>query len=208
MGYLDKQSRVIDIVLTERGRKLFSVGKLDFSYFGLFDDGIDYDPPDVLSDEEVEVQIESTPMMEAPFIPDVWGNVAPLEPVNHLFTAAPGYSSIPHVDLPLTGTRLELRADQRRESDGSYRRTGTSHARIDMTVTGDSLPVNQGFIVRVLSSGSDITKPLEFRHDLQGRRAYDPFIAASVDSEDQAQRANFEDPSSVRIQNPFVGRKS
>lgn len=68
MGYLDKQSRVIDVVLTECGRRLYALGKLDFAYFGLFDDMIDYDPVKAsgsFTDDERDQQAEATPILEA-----------------------------------------------------------------------------------------------------------------------------------------------
>lgn len=209
MGYLDKQSRVIDVVLTERGRKLYSVGALDFSYFALFDDGVDYDPMPPFgsySDDERELQIELSPVLEAPSVPDVRGTVAAMEPINHVFTAAPGYVQIPQMSLPLDGASVTLMADQRVE-DGVYRRTGTSLAQIDMDVIGDVERGNPGFIVRVLSSGTDGHQPLGFRRDLLGRRSYDPFIAATIDLEDQMERPSVAAPDSARVVERFTPRK-
>lgn len=209
MGYLDKQSRVIDVVLTERGRKLYSAGALDFAYFALFDDGIDYDPvasSGSYSDADREYQIELAPVLEAPSIPDVRGTVAALEPINHVFTAAPGYIEIPQMVLPQDGASVTLMADQRNE-DGVYRRTGTSLAQIDMDVIGDTERGNPGFIVRVLSSGTDGHQALEFRRDLLGRRSYDPFIAATIDLEDQMERPSIAAPDSSRVAERFTPRK-
>lgn len=203
MGYLDKQSRVIDVVLTERGRRLYSMGSLDFTYFGLFDDCIDYDPVsggDAFDDDEREEQIEASLVLEAPYVKDVRGTIGPLEPIDHVFTAAPGYASIPVMRSPSDGSSLDLMADQRR-SDGVYRRTGTSLAQIDMGVTGDVERGNPGFIVRVLASGSNGLQPLGFRRDLQARRAVDPFIAVSLDDEVVADRLLVRDPDTIRVPN-------
>lgn len=209
MGYLDKQSRVIDVVLTERGRKLYSVGRLDFAYFGLFDDCVDYDPAassGSFSDEERERQIEATPILEAPFVRDVRGTVAPLEPIDHIFTASPGYVQIPTMVAPLDGSEVDLMADQRRE-DGVYRRTGTSLAQIDLDVIGEVERGNPGFIVRVLSSGSNGLQPLEFRRDLSARRAVDPFIAVAVDDEGISDRLLVRQPESMRVEDRNTRRK-
>ncbi len=202
MGYLDKQSRVIDIVLTERGRRLYAAGELEFSFFGLFDDGIDYDPfyTGSLSEEERALQIESTPMLEAPFIKDIRGTVAPLEPTSHIFTASPGYVRIPHMTEP-DESSVDLRADQRRDG-GTYSRTGTNSPQIELYVDGDTERGNPGFLVRVLSSGSNGLQPLPPRHDLSGRRAYDSFIAMAVDNEDVLDKPKIEDPSSIRSSRP------
>lgn len=209
MGYLDKQSRVIDVILTEQGRKLYATGRLDFAYFGLFDDCIDYDPvagSGSFSDDDREAQIEATPVFEAPFIKDVRGTIAPLEPTAHAFTAAPGYTVIPTMQGPIDGDSVTLMADQRRDGD-TYRRTGTSLAQIDMEVIGEAERGNPGFIVRVLSSGSSGLQPLEFRRDLDARRAVDPFIAVAIDSEDPVDRRLVRDPDSLRVANRSNPRK-
>lgn len=200
MGYLDKQSRVIDIVLTERGRRLYAVGQLDFAFFGLFDDGLDYDPyySGTLTDHEREEQIESTPMLEAPFIREVRGASAPMEPRSHLFTAAPGYDSIPQMASPIDATEVDLAADQRRR-DGMYVRTGTSQAQIEMSVVGDTEQGNPGFIVRVFSSGSNGLQALDLRKDLNGRRSFDPFLAVAIDDEPVLDLPKVGDASSVRL---------
>jgi hypothetical protein len=209
VGYLDKQSRVIDVILTEHGRKLYATGRLDFAYFGLFDDCIDYDPlpgSGSFSDDEREVQIEATHVLEAPFIRDVRGTVAPLEPTAHIFTAAPGYTVIPAMRSPVDDDSVILMADQRREGD-TYRRTGTSLAQIDMGVVGEVERGNPGFIVRVLSSGSNGLQSLEFRRDLDARRAVDPFIAVAIDSEGVVDRRLVRDPDATRVANRSNPRK-
>lgn len=201
MGYLDKQSRVLDVLLTERGRKLFAVGRLDFAYFGLFDDCLDYDPvPSTgsYSDAEREVQIEATPMLEAPFVKDVRGATAPLEPIDHIFTAIDGYREIPRMLSPTDGDEAPLMADQRNE-DGVYRRTGTSFSQIDPRVVGDAEKGNPGFVVRVFASGSNGLQPLRFRHDLSSRRVADPFVAVAVDAELLQDEPNVSAPDSSRI---------
>lgn len=43
-GFLDKNTRVIDMILTGRGRSLLSQGKLRFVYWMPFDDEVHYDP--------------------------------------------------------------------------------------------------------------------------------------------------------------------
>lgn len=202
MGYLDKQSRVIDVVLTEFGRKLYASGQLEFSFFALFDDMVDYDPVLVggsYTDEQIEEQIEAAPVLEAPVIPDVRGTVAPMEPVSHVFTAAPGYSVIPRMVSPADGSSLSLAADQRRTGDGLYSRTGTSLAEVDPSLVGDAERCSPGFIVRVLASGTMGHRLLDPKNDLLGRKAYDPFIGASVDEEEQGERPTVTAPDSSRV---------
>ncbi len=209
MGYLDKQSRVIDVVLTERGRKLFSVGRLDFAYFGLFDDCIDYDPVAAsgsFSHDDREAQIEATLVPEAPFVKDIRGTVSPLEPTAHVFTAAPGYAVIPSMTDPIDDDSITLMADQRRDG-GVYRRTGTSFAQITMGMTGETERGNPGFIVRVLSSGSNGLQPLKFRRDLSARRAIDPFVAIAVDNEEPVDGLFVKEPDNTRVQDRITPRK-
>ncbi|MBV8072367.1 MAG: hypothetical protein JO270_20865 [Acidobacteriaceae bacterium] len=43
-GFLDKNTQVVDMILTMEGKRLLSRGELQFVYFALFDDEIDYDP--------------------------------------------------------------------------------------------------------------------------------------------------------------------
>src|SRR5580704_7370511 len=72
-GFLDKQTRIIDMVLTAAGRNLLSRGKLNFTYWMSFDDEIDYQPFISQSGTMTALQfssslydeIESTPIREA-----------------------------------------------------------------------------------------------------------------------------------------------
>lgn len=184
MGFLDKQSRVIDVVLTERGRRLFATGELDFAYYAMFDDGIDYDPysSGSLSHEEREEMIESTLMLEAPFIPEVRGAEAPGEPRSHVFTAAPDYAAIPHLNSPSDGSSIEITCDQVKR-ENLYHRINSSRAQIDLSLQGEVETSNPGFLIRVFSSGSNGLTELDPRRDLAGRRSYDPFIAISIDTD-------------------------
>lgn len=43
-GFLDKNTRIVDMVLTMEGKRLLAEGGLQFVYFALFDDEIDYNP--------------------------------------------------------------------------------------------------------------------------------------------------------------------
>lgn len=183
MGFLDRKSRVVDVVLTERGRRLFANGELDFTYVAFFDDGIDYDPYSTgsLTEEERDDLIHSSPMFEAHVVPDRWSSQLPLEPVSHLFTASPGFNGVPRIMMPSTGSRVSLRCDQE-QTDGLFRRTRTGFAKIDLELSVGSQP-SEGFSIHVFSSGSNGLAEVKSRRDLKGRRALDPFIAVSVDDE-------------------------
>lgn len=206
MGFLDKRDRVIDFVLTERGRELYAMGQLEFEYFSLSDDGLDYDPYSTgsLSDADRDIQIRAIPSWEAPLVRDVRDSSAPLEPTNHLFRASAGYERVPYVSSPATGSALDLMCDQAREG-GSYRRSGTSIAQIDLGVSGEAEAVNPGFQIRVFSSGSAGLTEVYSRRDMAGRRAFDPFIAAVIDGEVTPDVAKVDDPSSARAARQAFG---
>lgn len=207
MGFLDKRDRVTDFVLTERGRELYASGRLDFAYFSLLDDGLDYDPWSTgsLSDADRELQVRALPMWEAPVVRDVRGATAPLEPIRHLFSASPGYGTVPALSSPVDGSSLVLMCDQGRDADGSYRRTGTSLAQIDLSLRGEVAGENPGFAIRVFSSGSTGLTELLPRRDLAGRRSLDPFVSISIDSETVSDVGSVDDPTSRRRSSAALG---
>lgn len=179
----------MDVVLTERGRRLFANGELDFAYVSFFDDGIDYDPysPEDLTDSDRDRLIQSSQMFEAPVVPARDSHQLPLEPVCQLFPGSPGYLGVPRMMAPSTGSLVELRCSQVR-TEGFYRRTSTGFAQIDLELSVGAQP-GQGFSIHVYSSGSDGMTELKMRRDLNGRRALDPFIAVAVDDEELLDKA-------------------
>ena len=199
MGFLDRKSRVIDVVLTGRGRELFALGELDFAYYAFFDDGIDYDPWSTgsLTAEEREELIHSTPMLEAPLVPDRRTTVIPLEPTSFLFKAAPDYGAVPRLLQPNpTGSQAVLRCDQV-SSGSSFMRTGTSLAVVPLEVSAETAG-SEGFSVHFYTSGSNGLSELRTRTDLRGRRVLDPFVALSIDDEVPPDRPDPSEPDSTR----------
>ncbi len=199
MGFLDRKSRVIDVVLTGRGRELFALGELDFAYYAFFDDGIDYDPWSTgsLTDEEREELIHSSPMFEAPFVPDRRTTVIPLEPTSFVFKAAPDYGSVPRLIQPNpTGSSAVLRCDQF-SSGSSFIRTGTSLAVVPLEVSSEVAGAD-GFSVHFYVSGSNGLSELRTKTDLRGRRTLDPFVSLSIDDEVPPDRPDPSKPDSRR----------
>lgn len=190
---------MVDFVLTERGRKLYARGQLDFTYFSLLDDGIHYDPyvTGTMTDSDRDVQVSAQPMWEAPLVRDTRLSVAPLEPTGHLFTAGDGYRTVPQMVAPSSSSQLSLMCDQVRDGD-AYKRSGTSTAQIDLAVSGEAESVNPGFQVRVFSSGTQGLVRLRPRTDLAGRRALDPFIAVVIDDERMPDGPSVDSPASSR----------
>lgn len=185
MGYLDRKSRVVDFALTERGRALYSVGKLNFSYYSFFDDGFDYDPYMTAPNPEyddVQIAAESLPMFEVPFIKNVNDMVSPLQPVSNVFTAAPDYHLLPYISSPENNMHVTSSCIQDINGD-TYDRSSTSEAQIDLVISGEKEAGNKGFIVKVFLSSSNGLSELEIKQDTLGRKVYDSFLAVKVDNE-------------------------
>jgi len=72
-GFLDRNTRIVDMVLTNNGKRLLSKGALHFCYWSPFDDEIEYSPIIAESASLTPVQlsssiyqsIETTPIREA-----------------------------------------------------------------------------------------------------------------------------------------------
>lgn len=201
MGFLDRKSRVLDIVLTGRGRELFATGELNFSYYAFFDDGIDYDPwsSGSLTAEEVDDLIHSSPMLEPHSIQDRRSTIIPLEPTSFLFNAATDYTSVPKMTSPNpTGSVATLRCDQF-SSGSSFIRTGTNIANLPLELSSENAG-REGFSIHVYSSGSNGVDELKMKFDLRGRKSFDPFISFSVDDEEPQDAPSVEKPDSRRYQ--------
>ena len=108
MGILDKNTRVIDMILTDCGKELYSKGELEFSYYAFSDGGVDYDPyitnsgsltPDQLT-EEKENQISATIVREAVFGHQGGKNFESKDETNIrnlLFTVPQGQTIVPEM---------------------------------------------------------------------------------------------------------------
>lgn len=59
MGFLDQQERIVDMILTDEGKRQLSVGELEFAYYSFFDDGVEYDPYIAYSASLTEEQLIS-----------------------------------------------------------------------------------------------------------------------------------------------------
>lgn len=201
MGFLDRKSRVIDVTLTARGRQLLAAGELDFAYYAFFDDGIDHDPwsSGTLTETEREDLIHSTPLLEAWTVPDQVSEIPKLEPQNPVFGAVDGYSLVPRVLNPVTGSQEVVRCDQAFDG-GTYLRTATSVASVRLRHSVDAIP--GPFSIHVFSSGSGGLVELEPRYDLKGRRSLDPFVSVTLDEEGSTDRPAVNRPDSNRKGGP------
>lgn len=122
-GFLDRDTRIIDMVLTNQGKSLLSRGQLRFCYWTPFDDEIDYRPYVAESGSLTSEQwttsfnrsIEETPIREAVAgYRDVGPSGSDTVNVNRpIFTMGQGQVVLPRATFPADGTR-ELETKQRR----------------------------------------------------------------------------------------------
>ena len=102
MGLLDKKERIIDVLLTNRGRELLAKGLLDFTYYAFSDEGINYK---VLSDRGLSGSLDDTVFRNLAFEPDQRKNYFN-QPTNNslstfIFTIPNGSEVLPELNLNL-----------------------------------------------------------------------------------------------------------
>jgi len=136
-GFLDRDTRIIDMVLTCKGKSLFSKGDLHFCYWIPFDDDIDYQPTVSESGSLSAIQltasikqsIEDTPIREAVSGYTNFNNSGSdfTNVRNPMFTMAQGQKVLPRAVFPddtektiLTNQRMVRRIYQDRDNNGKY----------------------------------------------------------------------------------------
>lgn len=122
-GFLDKNTRIIDMVLTSHGKRLLSAGDLHFCYWIPYDDEIDYDPfistSSSLSSDQLSASIyqsiETTPLREATTgYSDFNKERSDFTNVhNPIFTKAQGQEVLPRAVFPQAAERF-IEARQRK----------------------------------------------------------------------------------------------
>jgi hypothetical protein len=133
-GFLDRSSRIVDMVLTHEGQRALAEGRLNFTYWSAFDDGIHYDPwvADSGSLLEAEVtsskyrQMEDTPILEAlpglARVPDDRDLTYSKWP---LFTAPQGSGQVPRmIELAALGQTSGSYAVELKQRRVFFRRDG------------------------------------------------------------------------------------
>lgn len=200
MGFLDKKSRVIDMVLTDYGRDLLSQGKLEFSFYTLHDDGVDYNPfifeSGSLSAEEQTSrkndQIESSLVLEAlPGYQKSSGKNGK-DTINFnsfLFTVPQGNREFPEASIFSQDISSSLEAKQQSVAESSVVRDseGRDIAVVEQTDLGflvfyptlNEIDVlsnqieNDGFTVRIFESGSDGLNEIKHKRDSENTVSYE-----------------------------------
>lgn len=173
-GFLDRKERVVDMVLTNKGRKLLSEGKLNFSFWSVFDDEVDYSPTD---DEQRVVDLtEDSLVLEAVFgYRD--GNGILHDKVNvrnPIFTDGKNDGFIQRMEIN-PDRDLTISSDQKKLSNKNVVSTvDVGFERLNASVENiwlgyDGFPVDgrpEGFLVEFYVSGSDGLQKVEVQRDL------------------------------------------
>lgn len=186
MGFLDGSERVQDVVLTPEGRRLLSLGQLEFAYFSVHDDGLHYRPTNYLSgslgDEEnsdVRPRIEDTPMLEAfpgrPIETAVDVDFV-LRPAEFLFDVPAGHRFVPSLQVTPDVTGSLIMVDQGRLDGASAGAQKLVLRQSDNSLTllldmRDGAP-QEGFLMRLYASGSDGLSEIIPELDAMNRMSY------------------------------------
>lgn len=167
-GFLDKQTRIVDMVLTGYGKGLLSRGELNFCYWVPFDDEIDYKPVISTSGSisatqlsaSIDLSIENTPIREATtgykYLNSSGSDFTNVH--RPMYTMPQGQSVLPRTTFPNTTSR-QLNTKQRkiqriyhtRDVDGKYlnplnpvdigvERFSPSEFSLEISYSNDSFP--------------------------------------------------------------------
>lgn len=211
MGFLDKNSEVIDMILTAEGRRLLSEGDLDFTYYSFMDDEIDYNPfvsnSGSYSDADLKLfktrQIEESPVGEALSGMFKGSNYLSKDTVNgqsFLFTMPQGSSVIPRMTVSPVGSGsiiVKQRKVQsvilKKASNGSiiekigptdvgYEKFDSSNFAISLDVLDSFSPEKrEGFLISIFKSGSDGLVQVDSKRDSSGIRTYSNDMSLFID---------------------------
>jgi hypothetical protein len=211
-GFLDNKTQVMDVVLTNYGKELFSRGKLRFVYYTFSDDDVDYNPyistsgsmSDVALSASKVSKIEDTLVREA-----VVGYERGVDKVGKdqtniyrkLYTIPQGQTILPEVTMNPTVSSGTLDVKQRKiqevyvkklpsgaitEKLGPYDRgfEKTQKSGFDVTFTYEGFPVvTEGFMVKVFHSGSNGVAEVIAKRDFENDVSYMNDIKLFVDDD-------------------------
>jgi len=200
MGLLDKNERIVDMVLTIEGRRQFSLGELEFKYFCLFDDEVDYDPYVPSTGSLTDVQLAETKLrlLEDAFVFEAVPGTSPSSlrdrdndglPKSRLFDMPQGRSILPRLTITPDVFSGSLEVRQAIVAADGPVTLPAGVVRQRPTVFGLHLDVVDGFVdskdlgvlVRVFSSGSDGLQEIEPVRDYSGDFCYGLVLKALAD---------------------------
>jgi len=213
-GFLDKNTRVIDMVLTDYGKELYSKGELQFSFYAFSDDEVDYNPwisnsgslTSVALTASIQEQVEATLVREA-----VFGKPRNMCPVAKdqtnikelLFTIPQGQKTLPRITISpdsLSGSIHSIqqkiqRSVVHRDSEGStinkaenidlgFKTSNASKYVIDFDLKEFlNKESNEGFLIRLFSSGSGGLVELTHKRDLDDVLSYSNDVRLFLDED-------------------------
>lgn len=205
MGLLDKKERIVDMILTQEGRRQLSLGQLEFRYFCLFDDEVDYDPyvPSTGSLTDTQLRELKTRLIEDAVVFEAFHGVVPAVardrdnlglPRSRIFDMPQGSDLLPRATFTpdvLSGS-LEIR--QAIVSADGPESLPAGVMRQTPTVFGISTDVVDGFVdskdvgvlVRVFVSGSEGLQEVIPARDYSGDICYGLSLKALTDESDES----------------------
>lgn len=107
MGLLDSKTIIYDVVLTDKGRELFSKDELDFTYYAFSDEGINYSGSMVNTGSIDDMTLDNYLHRNLNFEADQrkgYDNQEPLDLDSFLYTVSPNSKTIPDLKLSTSGT--------------------------------------------------------------------------------------------------------
>lgn len=203
MGFLDKQERILDVVLTREGRRQLSEGHLDFRYFVLFDDEVDYDPYVANSGSLTENGLRETRLaltedtlvfeaMHGRLITEVSDADHLLGPSSPLFDMPQGQTLLPKLSVIPDVTSSIMSVTQAVVSSKGPTNRPAGVLRQKATITTFELDVknyfedslDQGVWVRLFTSGSEGLREVVPARDYLNEYSYGLHVKVAVDEPD------------------------
>lgn len=208
-GFLDKNDRVVDMILTADGRRLLSQGKLNFVYYAFMDDEVDYDPYIATSANLTAEQMSSSwsEQVEASLVKEAIGGrtgdpdrVNRLNGTSRLYTQPQGQGFLSKMVLTPDSFSGSIQLDQRRIQEMRTRKDETGHVisvlgpfdRGYERISTQTFPIEydvrdffgtqrqEGFLLRIMQSGSNGLVELPAKRDFANEIAYTPDLAMDI----------------------------
>ncbi len=191
----------MDVILTDYGKKLFSLGKLRFVYYAFSDDEVDYNPY-ISSSGSLSIgqlsaskltKIEDTLIREAVKGYEDGMDRAARDRTNinrKLYTIPQGQLSLPEVTMNPTVSSGTLEIKQRKVQEVYIKKTSTGavteklgpydrgfeksqKSSFDVNFTYEGFPlVSEGFLIKVFHSGSNGINEVTAKRDLENDVSY------------------------------------
>lgn len=205
-GFLDRETRIEDVVLTNYGKRLLSTGDLHFCFWAPSDDEIDYDPvvcnsssmTDVQLSESIRASIEDTPVREAVHgyrdFNSEYEDFTNIQRV--MFTKAQTQDNLPRAKFPVDADRTISTKQRKNQTlyvesnpntknviteivDGGVERFDSSFFVLEFDYENGSFPPDfnsNGFRLEILKSGSSGFNEMTAKRDMSNDLSFDSNI--------------------------------